>query len=1402
MINPLLLILQSISGGVAGYITNKYAVNMLFKEYTPLKLGGVVKKNKEKFIDEISTLVEKDIINGKTLKEHIHGEEFKKQLDVTVEEFWNSGLKEAFNDVKIKDISYFEESKKSIMEFTEAKMKLISDKLLKNIVDNIEITEILSAKHIVYITDIVYEEILKYIKSDDKVSILLKDIYHQNNNLILKDIINEDVKIKIESIIEELIINSLENIFDDEEKLLNILGKIYEAIDIDEIINSLFKTIASNTLNDYFSPVEKKQISSALFAKGCTFINSDKGTDSLKNILNEIIKIAKELDFTLYKLLPEESAINLSRFIEEITIKVIPSISQWIRFNKNEVNEIIEESIDESIEGMDGSIKRIIVQKVRESLFSDISEKASVVDKIISYIDEYEMNEESVKKISQEIITYLKSNKVKDIIGKLEEANIISESKIMALSKLIMEKINIHGEKILSLLVEAVFSKKISSLINEENIGLLKIKVKEQLILLICNERKEILSFLQLRVVNIINDKINEAINMPVKNLLSEKEFTKLSEKANRSLLHLLKDSKREILEPINRIIISKVREIDLIKIAESEKELLGSSMINLILTLEEEMITRYSENTLDEFIEDICNKDKLILVSKEKLYNYIDNNIEEILDGNIKNIIYDNLIKFNEDEICELAQSFMGNELKPLSVFGGILGIVVGGIYGLFYGTTSISGFSGSVASTIISCIIMAMIGVGTNVIALKMLFYPYKRNKFLAKIPFLRKFSLGYIPAHKDTMARGIGHVIDEELLNGERVKMLLTSKKDMFKGYLISSISESNYKVIMDAIREKKEIIVDYLYDGMKKNIENNKKKIAYKSVEGIGSINVGKILKSRYISKIVLDARKLTVIFSEKTADYLANKMKSDKKCKEFIKEEQLIKIREDINNSLKKVLLNNGKSILNEEKIQKMIFKGEDKYQTIINNNLSGLISSEKIESLRKYIKDKSMLLIFNESKNYLEKGVSEFLEKEINGDNTIGNVFAGKIAEYIDSNIPKLSRYIISKGESYLKANKSKFSEKVRGEITSGLNFLERGAYVMFGGDDIVNRCIDTIIDIKVPIFLDNKYLEITSLVQSTLSYSIYPTPIKSLQLKAKEINCSKILDSIYISLNKSIYIKEEIEEVIDESINIILSENLKEFLLILDLDSLKDICYKFNRELNNIIKLSNDNLVKNLEAIVKCLDEIIDEGFIQSIKETSINKVMLALERKDVVECTEAILNIVVSNEEFATLIEKIANEFYEDVVKRVSFNAIIDEEYSKECVEEYIEAAFNSKSFNEVNKEIINLICEEIINDGFSFIKEDTKDDVICRAIEAVLNVTFNNTSKLLKAVNIKQITMEQIAIMESKEIHIMFNGFAGDFFKKLYLYGSFGAIFGINLWFSIAWGIIEEINNRRVA
>ena len=67
---------------------------MLFKEYTPLKLGGVIKKKKEKFIEEISELVERDIINSETLKAQIANKDLNIYIEQIAETFFETGLEE------------------------------------------------------------------------------------------------------------------------------------------------------------------------------------------------------------------------------------------------------------------------------------------------------------------------------------------------------------------------------------------------------------------------------------------------------------------------------------------------------------------------------------------------------------------------------------------------------------------------------------------------------------------------------------------------------------------------------------------------------------------------------------------------------------------------------------------------------------------------------------------------------------------------------------------------------------------------------------------------------------------------------------------------------------------------------------------------------------------------------------------------------------------------------------------------------------------------------------------------------------------------------------------------------------------------------------------------------------
>ena len=68
-------------------------------------------------------------------------------------------------------------------------------------------------------------------------------------------------------------------------------------------------------------------------------------------------------------------------------------------------------------------------------------------------------------------------------------------------------------------------------------------------------------------------------------------------------------------------------------------------------------------------------------------------------------------LIKLDEEEICNIAQSFMGKQLKPLSMFGAFLGTIVGLIFGIAMRISMEHyGFYNSVTNTLIACSIMAV--------------------------------------------------------------------------------------------------------------------------------------------------------------------------------------------------------------------------------------------------------------------------------------------------------------------------------------------------------------------------------------------------------------------------------------------------------------------------------------------------------------------------------------------------------------------------------------------------------------------------------------------------------------------------------------------------------------------
>ena len=236
--NELFLLLQMFSSGVAGYITNKYAVNMIFKEYTPLKIGGAVKKNKEKFIEEVSDLVERDIINSETIRNKVLGEDFQNAIKNTSKDFFQESLYEVFKNENIEDIpGYFETLSKG-EEFLKNNLKEVLPKLIDNLCEHTKVEDLLSDKQISFIVDYVYNEIINNLNSSEEIKFLVSDLFEEEGNIYLNQLIDKESGEKVTRIISCEIMNSIDEVLDNKKEIKSIIDKSLSLIDIKSLLKN------------------------------------------------------------------------------------------------------------------------------------------------------------------------------------------------------------------------------------------------------------------------------------------------------------------------------------------------------------------------------------------------------------------------------------------------------------------------------------------------------------------------------------------------------------------------------------------------------------------------------------------------------------------------------------------------------------------------------------------------------------------------------------------------------------------------------------------------------------------------------------------------------------------------------------------------------------------------------------------------------------------------------------------------------------------------------------------------------------------------------------------------------------------------------------------------------------
>ncbi len=1386
----LFIAMQGFSGAVAGYITNKYAVNMIFKEYTPLKIGGAVKKNKEKFIEEVSELVEKDIINSQTLMGSIKSEDFSKVIDDLCIELINNSIGEQFKDTKLKSIPGIENTADNGITFIEQNLQEELPNLIDNLSNKIDLKYILQDDQLNNISDSIINLIVDEIESDNKLEELLSYIYDQNKEITLQDILSENATNNLINGISNVLNDSVNKIIDDEQKSLELLEKVYELFDLKSVISKLEDNLEQKSIEDILGTEGLESIGDLLFEHIKNLIRKDEGKESLQNIICELLELAKDMDITLFEILPEDIANSLIAYIKDIIPQLAPHISNWLYENKEKIDDLINQAVEETAQNVEDSSVKGLLEKFG-GMLSTISQTLKIVDRASDMVMNYELTPEASNKIYIAIAKFLEDTTIADLIQLLESNLSMTEEDI---SQNIINLIDTNGDILIGKLIYNFKDKKICELVELDLEKIFKSKGMPLIYKWIKSNKQQINIYLN----NSTRDKSIQLLSTNLEGIISNEKINSLSKNLPKFISKYISNNKKICKSYVEKIVLSSIEKIDIENIIIKNKETLILLICSKFNDLKKFICDDLKDKEVEDLLKLIKDKEGFSLSLSKKIHNGLINNSEKVFDNNVKRVIYNNLIKLDEDEICNIAQSFMGKQLKPLSYFGALLGTIVGFVFAFFInGTINPFGFYNEITTTVVSCILMGMVGILTNVIALWMIFHPYEKNKFVAKIPLFKIFAQGYIPAHKSGFANGMAHFIDNELLKGKRVEELFNSKKDSFSESIFNFVSNNNFKILLDIVTEKKDNISKFLYEFIIKRCNKNKSSIAKYLSKNINKVNLSTVVTKE--KTLDVSEKFLCTLdkFNDSIVKFAQNKIDKQQTLNQLLPDNIAKSINENINQAINENINTAIEKILKEEAIKSIILNNSATYENITAKTIEEFIGFERVNKLKVSVENNLNNYIISKLPDVLDKGLYKLLEEQLSEDNTIGEIFGGKIKVTIDKNLYKITSDLLYKLCVYIKENKEDVIDLVAKMIRDQLNFFIRMAYDFMNGNHLVGLVVENIIDTKLVDFVNDIMYSTVKTASICTNSIIYPTTMGNLGLNIKEINTKVVTGKIVESIKDNEIIFQNVDNIFISTIDEFKDIHIIDIIKDTNIGNLDGLYVLFEDEVVIIVDNTRNNYQNNQTTI----NEFVNNYVIENITSQVLNS------KLDIVDVDNLISEIVkfsldkLNNEQCRNILLQLVESIYDNKISNMKADDLISLDILSLGIESAMNRLFKDFDFNENNQYITDKIVLRCVESEFRFIDNSTIEYIMKNMIDSILITSIGFTVDAMKALKLKEITTEQVEIMDPREIHVLFKSFAGDFFIKLYLYGSMGAVFGINIYLSIILGLLDIAYSKKI-
>lgn len=1362
------LVVKMLSGGVTGYLTNDLAVKMLFRKYGPF--GGVIIKTRKEFIKNTSALVERSVINSDTIKVELEKEGFREVFENIVNDILTKYLYSNTANEMVGNLPGVSNSFENFVGFYNEYRDEAIARVLNELLPKIALEDILSEKQIDFVVKRFLDLSIEFLKNGQIIEESIHGLHAENQGRAISEFISPAI---FKQIVDNLKLSTrdfhthLEANFKGE--IDQVLERIYSQLKITDILRNFEESIKSRTLAEVLGQENTSKISNELMQRFAALLKTAEGEALLTNLLTDVLLMLKKIDSPILALLAGDMRANLEQYMVVKLPEAVMQIISWINRNRGEIENLIEDAIEETL-GSESKGFLNIKAKIKRGLYElflkgKVASKFKVVAKIVQGIEEQADVHVLSSQIAGEIIEYIRTNSVGEIVSLLEAKKIIQ---VPQLVKFAQDNMDSFIERIDLSSVDHFFAVRLGDLVELDLTSYFEKNIKDVLLTRLENEflfTTRLTALLHTEVAN----RLLEVCNCKIAQLITSEQVEQHLHGLKASVVNILEQNKPEITESLCAALKAALANKNLSELLD-EKICQNISMTISDSTMRylREEINRFKSLGIYELYHRINQIDRLPKSLNDLTVNLVLDNLNTIIDGRIEGVVSDNLSRLEDQEIQSMVEEFMGKELKPITVFGALLGVLSAVILYIIQANLQI----GDAVGVPVSIFTFGFVGYITNVIALKMIFRPYQKWR-LWGIPI--PFTPGLIAKEKARFAGALGKFIDENLLNRASVDEIFKSKRIEVAGNFQRSISADNYRMVEEFLVRYQPSLARTAYRSIRQYFTRNKQSVADKLTEETKNFNFARLDLGGVERGAKVRIEQILVNSSDTIEGTLHKFLDSHKPLgqamPDFIKQALYAELDQVIKAKLDEVVA----FLSDERKFAEVITGLTPQFEGIIQQNLQQMLSKEQQAALKlkiwEYI---SANLKLPEVQQKLTRFAEEKLVKELNPTNRLDEVFNGMFIKALNDNSGKIVDFLLVKGVDFLKNDREMLKRIVIGTAKEEGGLLFTLAQFL-DIEGTIRGIIDNMIDQKVPRFFAYKRSELESIADSFIG------KMRGSRVGDIGINLNqKAMSEIIANLPNNSAVNHSLKLLTDSVLDSIFKVNLKALLKIISIENIVDVARVFEPEIQIFKTRFANNLQERKRMIYLEGSELLRKIIDVNVFSLEMRQLTGGIEREQLRRSVQQIIGTIQHSPAFEVNLSRYLQDMSNEL-KYGGLSRFIEVSYFNHDLTILLDKLLTDEQLKSFVPQIEWMLGITIprLND---IVDVGTKDYALGILLDSTLDSVEAHFLTLINCVNFKEVTERQVTQMDPREIEILFYSFAGRYFRTLEAYGWWGSIFGL--------------------